>query len=582
MTSTQIPVKIPAHLAPFIVEQHYERYTPINQAVWRYVMRQCVHHLKDKAHETYVLGLAATGIGVESIPDVNHMNACLSQFGWGAVTISGVVPTGVFLDFQAHGLLPVSADIRRLEHLAYTPAPDILHETAGHAPIIADPGYAAFLKVFGELGARAFSSKADHVFYEATRKLSIVKEDQAATPETIAAAEAELKAAEAAMTEPSEATQVGRLYWWTVEYGLIGDPAAPKIYGAGLLSSVGESILCLTPRIKKLPFDLETCLHTGFDITTYQPQLFVAESFDQLLEAVETLKGRMAWKRGGTEGLKKALDAGHTGTIVLSSGLQVSGTVGELLTDASGEAVYFRTVGPTALAVDDAELPGHGTATHAEGFGSPIGRLADADQPLEAMDDATLTTRGIVAGRRASLNFASGVVVTGTVTRVWREKGQVALISFADCTVALGDRRLFEPTWGAYDMAVGERVNSVFAGAADKARFDAHIYRPSDMDLPQHPIGEAEQRLQALYAQVRRLREAPPAPETLEGELSAVVRALDAGYPKDWLLRLEVLELLQANRLAAPLQARLHEALSALKTDAGLAELIENGLSLLP
>jgi phenylalanine-4-hydroxylase len=130
-------------------------------------------------------------------------------------------------------------------------------------------------------------------------------------------------------------------------------------------------------------------------------------------------------------------------------------------------------------------------------------------------------------------------------------------------------------------MAVGERVSSVFAGAADKARFEAHIYRPSDMDLPQHPIGEDEQRLQALYGQVRGLREAPPAPEALEGALTEVVSALESGFPQDWLLRLEVLELLQTQRLNAPLQARLRETLTALKTDAGMHELIENGLSLL-
>ncbi|MFN3428740.1 MAG: aromatic amino acid hydroxylase, partial [Candidatus Sericytochromatia bacterium] len=470
MASTQSPVMIPAHLRPFVVEQHYDRYTPIDQAVWRYVMRQCVHRLKDTAHDIYVKGLAATGIGVDRIPDVAHMNECLSRFGWGAVTISGVIPTGVFLDFQAHGLLPVSADIRRLEHLAYTPAPDILHETAGHAPIIADPSYAAFLKRFGELGARAFSSKADHALYEATRKLSIVKEDKAATREAIAAAEAELEQAQSAMVTPSEATRVGRLYWWTVEYGLIGDPRSPKIYGAGLLSSMGESILCLTDAVRKVPFSLEACLETSFDITTYQPQLFVAESFDQLIDAVETLKSEMAWITGGTRGLLTALDSGHVGTVVLASGLQVSGLVVEVLKDARGEAAYFRTDGPTALAVNDRELSGHGVATHLHGFGTPVGRVRGASAPLETLDDGALAGLGLVAGQATTLQFESGVTVTGTVTAVRRDDGRVTLISFTGCTVRLGERVLFEPGWGAFDMGVGESIGSVFAGAADKDR----------------------------------------------------------------------------------------------------------------
>jgi phenylalanine-4-hydroxylase len=581
MASTQSPSKIPAHLAPFVVEQHYDHYTPIDQAVWRYVMRGLVSDLADRAHPIYLKGLAEVGISVEAIPDVAHMNACLARVGWGAVTISGVIPTGVFLDFQAHGLLPVSADIRRLEHLAYTPAPDILHETAGHAPIIADERYAVFLKRFGELGARAFSSKEDHALYEATRTLSIVKEDKAATRERIAEAEAALVAAQEAMLTPSEATQVGRLYWWTVEYGLIGDLAAPKIYGAGLLSSMGESHMCLTPAIEKRPFDLEDCLATAFDITTYQPQLFVAESFDQLLEAVETLKGRMAWVRGGTEGLLTALNAGHTGTFELSSGLQVSGTVTEVLQDDAGTAVYVRTAGPTALAADDTELPGHGIATHAEGFGTPIGLLAGAPGPLETYSDAELAAAGLVVGRRATLRFASGVLVEGVVTALVRHSGKLVVVSFTECRVTLGDRVLFDPAWGAFDMAVGATVTSVYAGAADKARFYGHHYQPSATGLPQHAPDVAEQRLQSLYGELRVLREAPQAPADLADRVEAVVRVLDADYPTDWLARLEAYELLTTRQRAPELAASLRATLDALKADPALRELIDNGLALL-
>src|SRR5688572_24647081 len=104
----------PAHLSEFIVEQHYDRYTPINQAVWRYVMRQNFAYFRDKGHPSYVQCLEASGISVERIPDVAHMNECLSRFGWSAVTIDGLIPSTVFMDFQAHGILPISADIRTL------------------------------------------------------------------------------------------------------------------------------------------------------------------------------------------------------------------------------------------------------------------------------------------------------------------------------------------------------------------------------------------------------------------------------------------------------------------------------------
>src|SRR5690606_30125357 len=119
-----------------------------------------------------------------------------------------------------------------------------VHESAGHAPIIAEPEYAAFLERAGELGFRAIASREDEQVFDAIRTLSIVKEDPAATPAEIAAAEGRLAEAGHARRFTSESTRASRLYWWTAEYGLVGTLDAPKLYGAGLLSSIGESAHC--------------------------------------------------------------------------------------------------------------------------------------------------------------------------------------------------------------------------------------------------------------------------------------------------------------------------------------------------
>ncbi len=289
---------IPAHLSPFIVEQPYGDYTAIDQAVWRYVMRQNVAFHGDHAHPIYCEGLRAAGIGVEEIPRISTMNEALSHFGWRAVAVDGFIPPAAFMDFQARGILPIACDMRSLAHVSYTPAPDIIHESAGHAPILCDPAFTAFVKTLCELGSQALSTPEDDALYEAIRLLSIVKETPSSTPEEVLAAEERLKACQAAIGTVSHANMVSRLYWWTVEYGLIGDLANPRIYGAGLLSSVGESQRVFTDAVAKVPFDLDACISTSYDITSYQPQLFVCESFDQLTKAVHVLAERMGISLG--------------------------------------------------------------------------------------------------------------------------------------------------------------------------------------------------------------------------------------------------------------------------------------------
>jgi len=168
--------RLPPHLKQYIKTQDYEQYTPINQAVWRYVMRKNVDYLSKTAHESYLEGLEKTGISIDEIPSMYGMNRILKDIGWAAVAVDGFIPPNAFMEFQAYKVLVIASSIRQLENIEYTPAPDIIHEGAGHAPIIASPDYAEYLRRFGEIGAKAISSAHDIDLYEAIRELSILKE----------------------------------------------------------------------------------------------------------------------------------------------------------------------------------------------------------------------------------------------------------------------------------------------------------------------------------------------------------------------------------------------------------------------
>ena len=146
--------RLPLHLKQYVVEQHYERYTPVDQAVWRYVMRQNYSYLKDVAYYPYIPGLRAAGLSIEHIPDLQTMNDNLRKIGWAAATVDGFIPPVAFMEFQAYHVLVIAADIRQLAHIEYTPAPDIIHESSGHAPNIAAPDYTKYLSYFGEIATK--------------------------------------------------------------------------------------------------------------------------------------------------------------------------------------------------------------------------------------------------------------------------------------------------------------------------------------------------------------------------------------------------------------------------------------------
>ncbi len=551
---------LPKHLLQFAVDQRYDDYTSIDHAVWRFIMRQNVFFLKEYAHKLYFQGLLDTGISFDRIPRIEEMNEILGKIGWGCVAVDGFIPPAAFMEFQAYRVLVIACDMRQINHIEYTPAPDIVHEAAGHAPIIVDQEYADYLQRFGEVGAKAMSSKKDFELYEAIRHLSILKELPNPDPDELAAATRLVEERQKNLGDPSEMALLSRLHWWTVEYGLIGPMDNPKIYGAGLLSSIGESVSCLEPKVKKLPYSLGAA-ETAFDITTKQPQLFVTEDFQQLAEVLEQFASKMAFHVGGLEGIRKAIDSHNTATCEYSSGLQVSGTFTEVLTGPNDESIYLRTTGPTALAFADKELAGHGRDYHAEGFGSPIGRWPE-----------TALTEGEVA----RLEFESGVRVAGKVEKLLRRDGRLLVVSFSDCRVTLGERVLFEPAWGTFDMAVGQEIVSVFNGAADKDGYNQVALLPKERTI-KNPSDAQRRKLESLYQQVRDIRTR----QTGYERLGEIWETQQAEHPHDWLLSMEIFEILDEIGEQKSLQEKIRKFLESRKAaDQDLSTLIEWGFRL--
>ncbi|CAD0003846.1 aromatic amino acid hydroxylase [Flavobacterium chungangense] len=567
--------RLPKHLKQFIKPQDYSDYTSINQAVWRYVMRKNVDYLSKVAHHSYLDGLKKTGIEIDSIPSMYGMNRILTEIGWAAVAVDGFIPPNAFMEFQAYNVLVIASDIRQLEHIEYTPAPDIIHEGAGHAPIIANPEYAEYLRRFGEIGCKAISSHKDYQMYEAIRLLSILKEAEDTPQEKIEEAEKAVADLQNNMGELSEMAQIRNLHWWTVEYGLIGTIENPKIYGAGLLSSIGESAHCMTDNVKKIPYDISAA-NQNFDITQLQPQLYVTPTFSHLSLILEEFANKMALRTGGLSGIQKLIQSNALGTIELSTGLQISGIFTNVI-EEEGKPVYIQTTGKTALSYREKELVGHGTLTHSHGFGSPIGKLKGFNLAIEDMSPKDLQAYSIVENETVKLEFEGNIIVEGEIITGSRNlHGEIILISFRNCTVTHGETILFQPEWGNYDMAIGKKVVSAFSGPADVNSFDLINIVPTTKTIKAKHTEERDE-LEVLYSTVRNIRNNGDS----KSELQSVFEKLKNNHPKDWLLAVEIIELLKDSDEKQLLQEVLDYLEQLKEKRPEVAHLILGGLDLI-
>jgi phenylalanine-4-hydroxylase len=254
---------------------------------------------------------------------------------------------------------------------------------------------------------------------------------------------------------------------------------------------------------------------------------------------LEQFADTMAFRRGGVYGLQKAVDSRNTCTAVYSSGLQVSGTFTGFKDD-NGDVAFIKTTGPTALSADNRQLKGHGKNYHKDGFSSPVGKLKGYSKPLEDFTGDDLAAAEINIGKQAKLQFENGILVIGEVNNILQKSGKIQLITLKNCKVTnKGNKVLFDPSWGVYDMAVGEKITSVFCGAADKDAFLEIAYK-SDTGThhPQHDYKTLE--LHKLYQQVRNRRHTGGD----LGFLGNVWLMLQRYHYDDWLCALEILELL--------------------------------------
>ena len=375
----------------------------------------------------------------------------------------------------------------------------------------------------------------------------------------------------------SEMALLSRLHWYTVEYGLIGTLENPKIYGAGLLSSIGESVSCMQPNVKKLWYNLDT-VNYRYDITKTQPQLFVTPNFENLIEVLEAFADTMSFRKGGAEGILKAIECKKACTAVYSSGLQVTGVFTTLGLNDHDELEFIKTSGPSALSFENKQLEKHGKDVHQDGFSSPVGKLKNINKPLEDFSNQELQKINIEIGKNTLIEFESGIILKGEVTNIIRKKEKIILISWQNCTVKTAeDEILFDPSWGVYDMAVGEKVISVFCGAADKDAFEEIAYISKTV-TKQSSYSKKTLNLHQKYQQVRAIR------NSLISDFDAdnLFLELKTNYQDDWLCSLELLEVLHHLKINEQLRIEINNYLeSKAFANPELKKLITDGLKLI-
>ncbi len=554
-------LQLPKHLEKYIVKQDYRKYSPQDQAVWRYCLRQLKHFMKDNGHPCYAEGLTKTGISVEYIPQIAEMSECLEKFGWTALPVSGFIPPAAFMELQSLGVLPIACDMRNIDHLLYTPAPDIVHEAAGHAPIVVDEEYAHYLKQYSQVAKKAIISREDINLYEAIRDLSDIKENSSSTVNDIVKAENKLAETSKGMTHVSEAAQLSRMNWWTAEYGLIGDIKNPKIFGAGLLSSIGESKWCLSDKVKKIPLTVD-CVEQAYDITEPQPQLFVTPDFKTLVTVLEQFSETMGYKTGGKEGLFKALAAQSVNTVELDSGLQISGVLDSYLTNdfESNKIIYIKFSGPTQISTQNQQIEGHGPDYHQHGFSMPLGEYF--------CNNVKLNTE-------VEFMYASGFKVNGTLTKATLVKPSSMIYTFENATMTYKNQFLFKPEWGLLDIAVGLDVISVYGGPADREKYG----QTDDFvtaKVPSGPESQDQVKLFYLYQKIRNIRSQG---DIIESSILSLFHECKKWAPQEWLLFIELLELSSEYKLTIGKEIEAH--LNSIMKEADiLNQVISDGIKL--
>ena len=236
--------------APFLIEQDYAAYTTEQHGVWAELVRRRMPQLERHAAQEYLDGFETLCLPYDRLPNLAAVSAKLERrTGWNATPVSGFMPAPAFFEMLAARRFPTTTWLRSRGSLEYTPEPDIFHDVFGHVPMHALPVFADFLAHYGQLCSRI----QDEAILE----------------------------------------RIGRVFWYTVEFGLIRQQDEVKVYGSGLISSNGECSNVLHSGCAVQPFDLDMVLRTPVKVDQMHHLLFAIDSFDQIYEAMHTLKARI-------------------------------------------------------------------------------------------------------------------------------------------------------------------------------------------------------------------------------------------------------------------------------------------------
>ena len=232
----------PGAAADWTISQNWDAFTADEHAMWDRLFARQSAMLPGRASEAFLRGIDVLRLEKPGIPDYRELNARLmAATGWQVVAVPGLVPDDVFFDHLANRRFPAGNFIRTPEQLDYLQEPDVFHDVFGHVPMLADPVFADYMVAYGEGGLRSLQFDA-------------------------------LK-------------QLARLYWYTVEFGLIREAGGLRIYGAGIVSSYAESVFALdSDSPNRIGFDLARVMRTDYRIDDFQQNYFVIDSLDQLLD----------------------------------------------------------------------------------------------------------------------------------------------------------------------------------------------------------------------------------------------------------------------------------------------------------
>src|SRR5215475_3312508 len=227
----------------FTLDQPYERYGATDHATWRTLFERQARLLRGRACEEFLAGLSGLGVVADGLPRFETLSEVLHRATrWRIVAVPGLVPDHIFFEHLANRRFPVTWWIRRPDQMDYLQEPDAFHDIYGHVPLLMNPVFADYMQLYGQGALKALGLDA--------------------------------------------LGMLGRLYWFTVEFGLIRTAAGLRIYGSGIVSSKGESIYCLeSTSPNRIVFDLMRIMRTQYRIDSFQKTYFVIDSFEQLFEA---------------------------------------------------------------------------------------------------------------------------------------------------------------------------------------------------------------------------------------------------------------------------------------------------------